>query len=669
MVLLLIQSVAGLLMVQLLESFLDDDTQDIKIRRRVFGYFGTYWRSKITMFEITYANWVPSCRLLVDHVDELYASFYMVYRCVIGFAVLMVVKAVFLQQTMKTTQISDEQLAAEKARKKTKLIKRIETLFQHLDSTGDGVLEWEELQPALQSGELEAMLEVFELEVADFENLFKLLDDGDGQISTEEFVAGIQKIKGEAREVDLLEVKQLVKGIDSKLSVKKTRQQLNLGSNTAPHQDDVADEAQKIVEKEQADKERAEYEDDKTEGHSSKLTMLMGEDMHDFEVTARGQAFEFFFVFMIFVNTCVMCMDAQFRGLQRGYNLGYRTYDLPADKAWPGGEAAFNIFEKLFTVIFTIEWFARLYIYRVRFLRDKWCYLDGVIIIFGWVVFFEDKALEFNVSFVRLARFTKILRLLHLLRSQEIFDSLKLLVAAIRASVNTLFWSLMILLLIQSVAGLFMLQILESYLQDKNQDVLIQRRVFAYWGTFWRAMLTMFEITMGNWVPSCRLLVDHVDEFYGSFYLIYRCVIGFAVLMVVQAVFIQQTMKTTKLSDSQIAAQKARAKAKVMRRLQRLFMQLDDSGDGVLEWDEFEPALKSGEMAAMLEVFGLEVSDFETLFKLLDDGDGRISADEFINGVEHIKGPAREIDLMEVKQLLRLVEAKVDKKMEESPDE
>lgn len=243
------------------------------------------------------------------------------------------------------------------------------------------------------------------------------------------------------------------------------------------------------------------------------------------------------------------------------------------------------------------------------------------------------------------------------MQSQEVFDSLKLLVAAIKASTHTLFWSLVILLLIQVIAGLFMVQMLEDFLSDSEtaseRDMEIKRKVFGYWGTFWRAMITMFEITFANWVTSCRLLIDDVDEWYGAFYLIYRCVCGFAVLMVVQAVFIQQTMKTTQLDDHHLAKQKQRSKQRFIRRVEQMFKQLDKSGDGFISWQEFDNALKQGDMEAMLEVFELEPADFDNLFKLLDDGDGCISIDEFVVGIQHLKGPAREVDMLEMKQMLK----------------
>lgn len=59
---------------------------------------------------IMFANWAPACRVLVENVSEWFSVFFLVYRCVVGFAVLNVVSAVFVQQALKTAS-SDEELA------------------------------------------------------------------------------------------------------------------------------------------------------------------------------------------------------------------------------------------------------------------------------------------------------------------------------------------------------------------------------------------------------------------------------------------------------------------------------------------------------------------------------------------------------------------------------
>lgn len=101
----------------------------------------------LTTFEIIFANWAPSCRVLVDNISEWFTVFFLVYRCVFGFAVLNVVSAVFIQQTMKTAS-SDEELAFCQKEKDIMLYNRkVKKLFQSIDSSGDGNINLEESFP------------------------------------------------------------------------------------------------------------------------------------------------------------------------------------------------------------------------------------------------------------------------------------------------------------------------------------------------------------------------------------------------------------------------------------------------------------------------------------------------------------------------------------------
>ena len=47
-------------------------------------------------------------------------------------------------------------------------------------------------------------------------------------------------------------------------------------------------------------------------------------------------------------------------------------------------------------------------------------------------------------------------------------------------------------------------------------------QVFLYYGTFTRTSLSMFEILFANWAPACRVLVEHVSEWFSLFFLAYR---------------------------------------------------------------------------------------------------------------------------------------------------
>merc|ERR1719162_2290615 len=92
------------------------------------------------------------------------------------------------------------------------------------------------------------------------------------------------------------------------------------------------------------------------------------------------------------------------------------------------------------------------------------------------------------------------------------FDTLVLMVSSIQASVFVLLWGVVLLVLTMTMCALMLNSILTSFMLDEDEPEHIRHEVFMYMGTYSRSMVTMFEITLGNWVPLCRLLGDHVNE-------------------------------------------------------------------------------------------------------------------------------------------------------------
>ncbi|CAJ1349844.1 unnamed protein product [Effrenium voratum] len=103
----------------------------------------------------------------------------------------------------------------------------------------------------------------------------------------------------------------------------------------------------------------------------------------------------------------------------------------------------------------------------------------------------------------------------------------------------------------------------------------------------------MFEVLFANWAPACRVLTDHISEWWSSFFLLYRCILGFALLNVVNAVFVQSTLKVAHADEELQFAAKLKAQEKVTNKLQDMFKALDSSGDGVVTMDEFNEMIES----------------------------------------------------------------------------
>jgi len=128
---------------------------------------------------------------------------------------------------------------------------------------------------------------------------------------------------------------------------------------------------------------------------------------------------------------------------------------------------------------------------------------------------------------------------------------------------------------------------------------------------------------------------------------------------VLRAVFIAETGRIS-ASDDQIAVmRKEQNKEMIAQKLKVIFEELDESGDGFVNQREFKQ-LADTVVRKYLSTLDVDVDDVKQLFKILDDGDGNISCEEFCHGILMVKGQAKAIDMIKVAKCVRRIENKVD---------
>jgi len=379
------------------------------------------------------------------------------------------------------------------------------------------------------------------------------------------------------------------------------------------------------------------------------------------ETAVKGQTFDISFVLLIVLNAMVMALQLQYSGLEAGFQLQIRGYTTAADDAWPAAGILFEVLDKCFIVIFALELVLRVLAYRFQWIFSGWNYLDAFVVTMALLNWGAPDLELVNPTTMRLVRFGKLIRLVRVMRSSSLISCLGLMISALKGSVNALFWSLLVLTIIQMVAAMLISQLVEKYIMAESNPLEMRQVVFQYYGTFWRSTITMFEITFANWAPPCRILVDHVSESLGLFFLVYRCLIGFAVLSVVQAVFIQQTIKSAQNDDNMQIELKDKEKSRFADKLKKVFIQLDSSGDGLVSWQEFEAVMENNsDVQQILDVLEVDVRDVAAVFQLLDDGEGTLDSDQFVKGVTSMRGQAKEITILTILTHLRRLESKVD---------
>lgn len=364
---------------------------------------------------------------------------------------------------------------------------------------------------------------------------------------------------------------------------------------------------------------------------------------------------------LILLNVLVMAIEFQYDGYRLGFIMGYPGINQDPKIAWRHASDVFLVTNYVFTLIFVVDIAVRVPVLGCRFWKVWANWLDFFVVASAVAELAAgDSELPVNAVFLRMLRLVKLARGLRVIRFSKILESFHLLLKCLRASVNVLFWSLCLLFVIQCIAGMIISQLVKVYLEDRSLDVEEQRAVFRYYGTFTKTMLTMFEVLFANWSPPCRILVDSMSEVFTLIFIFYRCFVGFAVLNVVNAVFIQQTMKIAQADQELIIAQKQKAAESYGNKLKAFFRQLDTSGDGQLSWEEFSVMLTNPRMKHWMGTLELESHDLVNLFHMIDDGDGQISVDEFLNGAGRLKGPAKSVDVANVLAMVRRLDHKLE---------
>ena len=106
-------------------------------------------------------------------------------------------------------------------------------------------------------------------------------------------------------------------------------------------------------------------------------------------------------------------------------------------------------------------------------------------------------------------------------------------------------------------------------------------------------------------------------------------------------------------------------RSKYMSKLTDVFVAADTSGDGKMSLQEFQALMEVPNVLTMFQCLDLEIHEVISLFNLLDNGDGIVTQEEFLNGVMRLKGHARSLDIVAISKDLQTVMTHQDMHTEE----
>lgn len=378
------------------------------------------------------------------------------------------------------------------------------------------------------------------------------------------------------------------------------------------------------------------------------------------EKMVTSHAFEITFALLIVLNAAVIATEMQHDSYYILSNLQSDIANVTkGDKeSWADAMLMFDVFEIAFGCIFMLEVFLKIVAEGYRFLYCGWNIFDTVVVTVWFVDHLSliSASMILNPMILRLCRLARLIRLLRLVRMVEFFDTLTLMISSIRASVTVLVWGTILLLMVMMVCAMSFNSIISTYIADESLNSTLRLELFEYFGSFSRCMVTMFELTLGNWVPVCRLLLENIGEWLGLCVLCYELSVSFAVVRVISGIFLHETFKCASMDDELMIKTQNRAKKRFTSKMRQLFHEMDTENSGLVCVDQFKDIIGDARVQGWLLAMELNIKEPERVFSYLVGnescradlltGNEVLHADELVSGMARLRGNAREFDLL-----------------------
>eukprot|EP00746_Dinoflagellata_sp_MGD_P078230 gnl/MRDRNA2_/MRDRNA2_31300_c0_seq1.p1 gnl/MRDRNA2_/MRDRNA2_31300_c0~~gnl/MRDRNA2_/MRDRNA2_31300_c0_seq1.p1 ORF type:complete len:792 (+),score=129.08 gnl/MRDRNA2_/MRDRNA2_31300_c0_seq1:89-2464(+) len=321
--------------------------------------------------------------------------------------------------------------------------------------------------------------------------------------------------------------------------------------------------------------------------------------------------------FNLFIGFFI-CLNAACLGAEADYGLTYPT--------------VFLVIEHCFTAIFFLELIAHLWVSGPRiYFQDGLNWLDSALVTVSvvdvWII--RPIGVEADLRMMSIFRMLRLIRLARLLRLIRMFKELTLLVQGFIASVRTLGWALLFLLILVYAFALFARNVFGNGGYEFNEDV---GDAFTLFGTVDRSMLTLFVCL----TEGCGLDIVHptVREapLMIAFWAIFIFFTTYGLLNLIVGCFCENAMKSAAENEKEMLASRDEMRMMILRHMKDAFNSMDTDGQGTISKAEFTVGIMENQKV-MDALSSLGLHEEENLFETLDaDKEGVITFDQFFEG-------------------------------------
>lgn len=348
--------------------------------------------------------------------------------------------------------------------------------------------------------------------------------------------------------------------------------------------------------------------------------------------------------FVIVANTLVMSLQIEVTG--RATEPGH----VPdGNDAASNFETSFSVAEHFFTAVFALELLMRLSVSGIAYLKNIANVGDAAIVLISSVdswILTPMGSDSLNVGVLRLLRLLRLAKVLRVVRVMKAFSSLRVLVSAVVASIGALAWSMTLLFVLELIGAILLAQVLRPYIEDESVALDLRVWLWQRFGTWLHAMFTVFEITMapGGFI-NYRRLSDELSPMFGLLIGAYVCLVTFAVVRVITAMFLKATLAASDKDEHWQGRETVDAIEAFAKKLtETLDAESETSQEIWISLPDLFGLLEIREMKKWCEEVDLQEPELRRLFKAMDDGRGTILFEDFVHVLCRMRGAPKHSD-------------------------
>jgi len=352
---------------------------------------------------------------------------------------------------------------------------------------------------------------------------------------------------------------------------------------------------------------------------------------------------------VLLLSLCCSILELQLLGKEADASLGIVAEGTPPSII---SREVVDASAYVFASVYSVELLLRITVLRKSWLFDEHTGInyanvfDAVTVLGSVVELLLIETLESRTppTLRIMIRFTRVLRIV---RGSQFVRPLRILLSTTLASMGAFVWSILLLLMWQISLALVLSQLFHSWIVDEANDLDARMWMNSKFGDFFKTLYTSFELTYsGGWPNILRPVLDSAGLYYMIVLLIYVIVVNFAVVRIISALFLKETLAWA-ANDTQTAIEeKSEQRKRIAQHVQKLFESLDEDEDGLLKKEEMEAGLHDPLIQRFLGFLDLNVEDVKPLLKILDNGMGTLAIEEFCDRIMYLKGQARSYDVV-----------------------